>query len=96
MAVRKTRGVRDFRGKSVPRLELVRNPALRGQISELLRHLKEVEKFDVRTLRSKCGASQDGLARAADLPHRTLLRWERGECVPRVESLIRFCEHLLK
>lgn len=83
------------RGERVPKSKIVGNPEAKKALQVLRDNVLAMQEFDLRTFRLKVGASQEALARAARVPTRSLIRWERAEAMPRIESLKKFCDNLL-
>ena len=64
-------------------------------LSRLTEMITTLEGLDFRDLRNRFGLTQDALARLAELPVRTVVRWERGE-TPRLSSLNKLVTGLRK
>ena len=46
----------------------------------------------IKRMRRECGMTQDQLAGALDVSQSAVAMWERGQCVPRPDKLIKLSE----
>ena len=70
--------------------------AAQEALAELGRLVDAFDHFEIRRFRKALGLSQERLARLADVPLRTVTRWEAGGMEPLMRSLKHCYERLIE